>query len=112
MICILGYSANASAIALEVAVGNEEEMGTEHLAVQAATAFWLVIKLTRGEWGLGTGSESRAEGWGGVKQMVGCLGGCGCDGRWSIVDGRRWVAQDLDSNSLYDVPRTLGLLGS
>ncbi|RSH92466.1 hypothetical protein EHS25_008882 [Saitozyma podzolica] len=47
MICILGYSANASAIALEVAVGNEEEMGTEHLAVQAATAFWLVIKLTR-----------------------------------------------------------------
>jgi hypothetical protein len=80
--------------------------------VQAATAFWLVIKLTRGEWGLGTGSESRAEGWGGVKQMVGCVGGCGCDGRWSIVDGRRWVAQDLDSNSLYDVPRTLGLLGS
>ncbi|GFZ51669.1 hypothetical protein JCM24511_09437, partial [Saitozyma sp. JCM 24511] len=47
MICILGYSANASAIALEVAIGNEEEMGTEHLAVQAATAFWLVIKLTR-----------------------------------------------------------------
>lgn len=69
MICILGYSANASAIALEVAIGNEEEMGTEHLAVQAATAFWLVIKLTRGEWV-----------WVWVQSLV----------QWAWVRGRRW----------------------
>lgn len=41
MITILGYSANASAIALEP---TEEEHG----AIQAAVAFWLVIKATRG----------------------------------------------------------------
>jgi hypothetical protein len=42
MITILGYSANASAIALEPTEG-------EHGAIQAAVAFWLGIKATRGE---------------------------------------------------------------
>jgi hypothetical protein len=46
MICILGYSANASAIELVV---HDEDAAMEHNAVQAAVAFWLVIKLTRGK---------------------------------------------------------------
>jgi hypothetical protein len=110
MICILGYSANASAIALEVPVGNEEEMGMEHLAVQAATAFWLVIKLTRGESGSGTdtGSESGAVGW--VKEEAG--GGWPGGRRGCDDDGRRCTfAQKLDSNPRYEVSGILVVRG-
>ena len=47
MICILGYSVNASAIELHPTA---EDGGYDHSAIQAAVAFWLIIKLTRGEW--------------------------------------------------------------
>lgn len=46
MICILGYTVNASAIALHIDTAEE---GFQHNAVQAAVAFWLTIKLTRGK---------------------------------------------------------------
>ncbi|ORX35876.1 bacterial low temperature requirement A protein-domain-containing protein [Kockovaella imperatae] len=45
MICITGYSINASAI--ELHPHGEEEKAMDHSAVQAAVAFWLTIKLTR-----------------------------------------------------------------
>ena len=45
MICILGYSCNASAIELHA---SEEEETLDHSAVRAAVAFWLIIKLSRG----------------------------------------------------------------
>lgn len=41
-ITILGYSANASAVRLEVS------KVSDHYAVHYAAAFWLIIKLTRG----------------------------------------------------------------
>jgi len=46
MICILGYSVNASAIELHP---SEEEEELDHSAIRAAVAFWLIIKLSRGE---------------------------------------------------------------
>lgn len=46
MMTLIGYTANASAIELEPT--GEEEI-VDHSAVRAAVAFWLVIKLTRGE---------------------------------------------------------------
>lgn len=46
MMTLIGYTANASAIELEPT--REEEI-VDHSAVRAAVAFWLVIKLTRGE---------------------------------------------------------------
>jgi hypothetical protein len=42
-ITIIGYSANASAVRLEVS------KASDHYAVHYAAAFWLIIKLTRGE---------------------------------------------------------------
>lgn len=50
MMTLIGYTANASAIELEP-TGEEETV--DHSAVRAAVAFWLVIKLTRGEFGFG-----------------------------------------------------------
>ena len=44
MACILGYSANASAIELHPS----DDGVLDHTAVKAAAAFWLIIKLTRG----------------------------------------------------------------
>ncbi|KAK4688918.1 hypothetical protein P7C73_g1188, partial [Tremellales sp. Uapishka_1] len=44
MACLLGYSANASAIELHP---SEDELSLDSTAVRAATAFYLVIKLTR-----------------------------------------------------------------
>lgn len=43
--CLLGYSANATAIEIHP---TKSEMAFDHSALQAAVAFWLVIKLTRG----------------------------------------------------------------
>lgn len=45
MISILGYSANASAVRLDI------DKKSDHYAIHYAAAFWLVIKLTRGESG-------------------------------------------------------------
>ncbi|WOO82402.1 uncharacterized protein LOC62_04G005891 [Vanrija pseudolonga] len=42
--CLLGYSANATAIEIHP---TKSEMAFDHSAMQAAVAFWLVIKLTR-----------------------------------------------------------------
>lgn len=47
MMTLIGYSVNASAIELDL--HDEEELMFEHEAVRAAVAFWLIIKLTRGE---------------------------------------------------------------
>jgi hypothetical protein len=48
MICLLGYSVSASVIEIEV---HGEEVEMDHTAVHCAAAFWLIIKLTRGECG-------------------------------------------------------------
>jgi len=57
MICLLGYSVSASSIELEP---HGEELELDHTAVHCAAAFWLIIKLTRGEFKKNTSSSHQS----------------------------------------------------